>query len=132
MHFTKSEARAAVLLCVLALLAAALGLFQYRAPDRSGLPFDPAPADSAVLNRVAEELDSRKLPLDVNSASIKALERLEGIGPGLAGRIIQERQRGGPFTDAEDLAVRVRGIGVLTIERLAPHLTFRDRAQQEQ
>ena len=132
MHFTRSEARVAVFLCLLALLAAGLRLFQYRALERHALPFDPAPADSAVLNRVARELESRKLPLDVNSASSRALERLEGIGPKLAGRIIEERNRGGPFADAEDLAARVRGIGALTIERLAPKLTFRNSAPQEQ
>jgi competence ComEA-like helix-hairpin-helix protein len=131
-HFTKSEARVAVILCLLALLAAGLRLLQYRALERHALPFDPAPADSAVLDRVARELESRKLPLDVNSASPRALERLEGIGPKLAGRIIEERNRGGPFADAENLAARVRGIGALTIERLAPQLTFRNTAQQEQ
>jgi len=131
-HFTKNEARTAVLLCLFALLAVTLRLFQYRTADRPGLPFEPAPADSAVLNRVTEELDSRKLPLDVNSASSRALERLEGIGPELASRVVEERRKGGPFADAEDLAARVRGIGVLTIERLAPKLTFRDTARQEQ
>jgi len=95
-----------------------LRLFQYRALDRHTLPFDPAPADSAVLN--------------VNSASSRALERLEGIGPELAARIIEERNRGGPFADAGDLAARVRGIGQLTIERLARQLYFRDSAPQEQ
>ena len=107
-------------------------LFQYRALDRHTLPFDPAPADSAVLNRVVRELESRELPLDVNSASSRALERLEGIGPELAARIIEERNRGGPFADAGDLAARVRGIGQLTIERLARQLYFRDSAPQEQ
>jgi len=70
--------------------------------------------------------------MKANSASSRALERLEGIGPKLAGRIIEERNRGGPFADAEDLAARVRGIGALTIERLAPKLTFRNSAPQEQ
>lgn len=132
MRFTKSEARTAVLLCLLALLAATLRLFQYHTADRHGFPFEPAPADSAVLNLVSEELDSRKLPLNVNFADSRALERLEGIGPELASRIVEERRKGGPFADAEDLAARVKGIGVLTIERLAPQLTFRDTAQKEQ
>jgi len=132
MRFSKNEARAVVLLCLLALLAGTLRLCQYRAPQPQALPFDPAPADSAVLNRVVRELESRKLPLNVNSADSRAFERLDGIGPELAGRIVEERRRGGAFADAEDLAARVRGIGPLTIERLAPQLTFYDPEQQEQ
>ena len=132
MRFSKNEARAAVLLCLLALLAATLRLCQYRASQPQALPFDPAPADSAVLNRVVRELESRKLPLNVNSADSRALERLEGVGPALAGRIVEERRTGGPFADAEDLAARVRGIGLPTVERLAPQLTFHDPEKQEQ
>jgi len=49
-------------------------------------------------------------PIDVNSAPIDQLETLPGIGPALAGAIVQERERNGPFRSVDDLN-RVPGIG---------------------
>jgi|GEM_PF-2353416 len=56
---------------------------------------------------------------DINSAPATELALLPGVGPQLAERIIAEREAGGPFTSAEQLA-RVRGIGPKTIEQVAP------------
>lgn len=59
---------------------------------------------------------ARPEPIDVNRADAEELERLPGIGPALAARIMEAR-RARPFTSVEDLA-RVRGIGSATVERL--------------
>ncbi len=48
--------------------------------------------------------------VDVNRASQAELEALPGMGPALAGRVIEERQKA-PFKDWADLIQRVRGIG---------------------
>jgi competence ComEA-like helix-hairpin-helix protein len=56
-------------------------------------------------------------PVRVNRATAGELERLPGIGPGLARAIVQDRARNGPFRTASDLA-RVRGIGPALVERL--------------
>jgi len=60
-------------------------------------------------------------PLDVNLASAAELERLPGVGPALAARIVDVRAREGPFGSVDDLR-RVRGVGVATLERLRPRL----------
>ena len=60
--------------------------------------------------------------VDVNAADAAELERLPGVGPALAKRIVEERKRRGPFQSAEDLT-RVRGIGPKTRERLEPYVT---------
>ena len=60
-------------------------------------------------------------PLDVNLASAAQLERLPGVGPALAARIVDVRAREGPFGSVDDLR-RVRGVGVATLERLRPRL----------
>jgi competence ComEA-like helix-hairpin-helix protein len=60
-------------------------------------------------------------PLDLNRASAAELERLAGVGPALAARILQERARSGSFTAVDDL-LRVRGIGPATLERLRPRV----------
>ena len=62
-------------------------------------------------------------PVDVDRATAAELERLPGIGPALARRIVEEREKGGPFGSAEALE-RVRGIGPRLAERLRERVTF--------
>lgn len=49
--------------------------------------------------------------VDVNNASRAELEAVSGIGPAVAGRILDERNKGGSFKDWRDLIGRVKGIG---------------------
>ncbi len=55
---------------------------------------------------------------EVNRADRAELESVKGIGPGLAGRIIDARQSG-PFKDWDDLVGRVGGIGPATAGKLS-------------
>ena len=64
--------------------------------------------------------------IDVNSANAAELERLPRVGPALAQRIIDHRQRHGPFQTPEDLR-HVRGIGPSTVRLLEPLVTFSGR-----
>lgn len=50
------------------------------------------------------------LAVDANTASADELQTIRGIGPAMAARIVEARQRE-PFQDLEDLRSRVRGIG---------------------
>jgi competence ComEA-like helix-hairpin-helix protein len=63
-------------------------------------------------------------PVDVNTAAVRALERIPGIGPVIAARIVEERNANGPFESVDDLA-RVRGIGAHTVETLRPWIVLR-------
>lgn len=62
-------------------------------------------------------------PIDVDVAPASELERLPGIGPALAGRIVADREANGPFGSAAALQ-RVRGVGPVLAGRLAPYVTF--------
>jgi competence ComEA-like helix-hairpin-helix protein len=58
-------------------------------------------------------------PVPVNSATVRELECLKGIGPSLAARIVADRTLHGPFAAVEDLD-RVPGVGKGLVERLRP------------
>ncbi|MDE2797188.1 MAG: helix-hairpin-helix domain-containing protein [Gemmatimonadota bacterium] len=61
--------------------------------------------------------------ININSATAKEFERLHGIGPQIAGRIVAYREKNGAFKRVDDIT-KVRGIGPKTLERLRPHLTM--------
>ncbi|MDV2115565.1 ComEA family DNA-binding protein [Alcaligenes faecalis] len=53
--------------------------------------------------------------VNLNTADAQQLQQIKGIGPRTAELILEERQRGGPFDSLQDLADRVKGIGVKKI-----------------
>ena len=64
---------------------------------------------------------STEAAVDINRATVAELVALPGIGPALAARIVEARQER-VFQRVEDL-VNVRGIGLVTLERLLPLVT---------
>jgi competence protein ComEA len=61
--------------------------------------------------------------VDLDRASAAEIERLPGIGPVLARRVVANRDSLGPFGSLKALE-RVKGIGPATAKRLAPYVTF--------
>jgi competence protein ComEA len=59
--------------------------------------------------------------VNVNTATVAELERLPGVGPALAARIVEHREKNGAFKQAEDLML-VKGIGEKSFERLQPYV----------
>lgn len=60
--------------------------------------------------------------VDVNKATAQELANVPGIGPSIAGRIVEFREKNGPYERLEDL-MKVRGIGEKSFQKLRPHLT---------
>lgn len=83
------------------------------------LPAAPAALAEPRAAERAPVVTSAAGPLDVNSATAAELEALPGIGPALAGRIVEWRERHGRFRGVEALA-EVPGIGEGTVRRVAP------------
>lgn len=52
---------------------------------------------------------SSALIININRATVEELDTLDGIGPALARRIVQDRQLNGPFSTVESIT-RVKGI----------------------
>lgn len=86
-------------------------------------PARPAGVERAGVGSGREVRPARDR-VNVNRADASELERLRGIGPALAARIVALRARKGRFTRLEDL-LEVRGIGPATLEEIRPHAVLR-------
>lgn len=122
----KSMLTAAALLCGAALVRFVVA---DGGPPPTPLEGRPSIADSLLVagDSVAKEKERRSRPLepgeriDPNVAGEEDLDRLPGVGPATAARIVEAREDGGPFASVDDLQ-RVRGIGAATVERMRPFL----------
>ncbi len=65
-----------------------------------------------------------RFPLDINRASAAELELLPGIGPVLAGRIVEYRKLRGRFQSVDEL-LDVPGIGPKRLEQIRPYVVVR-------
>ena len=65
-----------------------------------------------------------KESLNINTATAETLQRLPGVGPAMADRIIAHRKENGPFTDPEQL-MDVSGIGEKKFGRMRPFVRVR-------
>jgi competence ComEA-like helix-hairpin-helix protein len=78
----------------------------------------PAHRDTPTTSAPAAKHASPSQPVDINRASEDELRALPGVGAVLASRIVEARERDGPFGSIDDLR-RVRGFGRAKIEKLA-------------
>lgn len=91
----------------------------YPQVEQAGPHAHSSPPPSIIPTAGRKEARLRET-IDVNEASSEELQRLPGIGPKLAQRILDERGRK-PFETVDDLR-RVAGIGPKTLEKLRPHV----------
>ncbi len=97
-----------------------------RAPNPPGHPGSPpvaGPPAAAPPSDAGPALPSE--PLDVNRADAAQLARLPGVGPGLAQRIVEERERRGRFESPETLRY-VLGMGPKKLAAIRRFITVRD------
>ena len=60
--------------------------------------------------------------VNINAATADQLTALPGIGPSYAQRIVEYREKNGPFKKVEDL-LNVTGIGEKTFEKIKDRIT---------
>jgi competence ComEA-like helix-hairpin-helix protein len=102
-------------------------------PGSVGFRAAPAPRperDSLAAGsaRLARPLGSGER-IDVDRASAAELTRLPRIGPGLAARIVTNREAEGPFGSLEGLD-RVPGVGPALLDAIRPHAAFSGRSRR--
>jgi len=69
---------------------------------------------ATTFGATSEEKVSR---VNVNTATAEEIASLPGIGPSYAKRIVEYREKNGPFKRVEDL-LNVQGIGEKTLEKI--------------
>jgi competence protein ComEA len=97
------------LAAVVCLMTAAPALAQQAKPSAENTRATKPPASTAIVN--------------INSASAAEFEALPGIGPKTAARIVEYRQKNGPFKKVEEL-MNVRGLGEKNFLKLKAQLTL--------
>jgi len=60
--------------------------------------------------------------VDINTATVEQLTALPGVGPTLAARIVEHREKAGRFTRTEEL-LNVKGIGEKNFHKIEAWLT---------
>jgi competence protein ComEA len=66
--------------------------------------------------------EGKATPVNLNVATAAELEKLPGVGPAMAARIIEYRQKNGGFKKIEDL-MNVKGIAEKAFLKLKPLVT---------
>lgn len=84
-------------------------------------PAEDARAGPAATPGRAPSGDAPAETVDLNTAGVRELDALPGIGPVLAERIVEHRRAHGPFRTTDEL-LAVRGIGPRLFERLRPRV----------
>jgi competence protein ComEA len=84
---------------------------------RKGEAEPPAPPNGSAPDAVSAKIN-------INTASVEELDKLPGIGPSIAGAIIDYRTTNGPFKQIEDIN-EVKGIGDALFEKIKEQITVR-------
>lgn len=87
------------------------------APPEIPQPDQNKPSNNKQTNTKRD----KKTVVDINKATVDEFTKLQGVGEGLAQRIVADRQKNGPFKTAEDL-MRVSGIGQKKFEQLKDNI----------
>jgi competence protein ComEA len=88
--------------------------------------FGAAPSSAAPRQRPGGQSAAKPsltTTVNINTASASELEALPGIGAKTATRIVDYRQKNGPFKKVEEL-MNVRGVGEKNFLKLKPQLTI--------
>ncbi|MDP6039285.1 MAG: helix-hairpin-helix domain-containing protein [Candidatus Latescibacteria bacterium] len=121
--FNRNEQIVLLLLCGTLLVGIVISYLDKRNPD--DIPDfevhkNAVPVPEAIETSAKHDTDA---PIAINLATEKDFQRLPGIGPQIASRIVAYREQHGAFKTIDDLT-QVSGIGPKTLERLRPHLSL--------
>jgi len=129
--FTPQESKAIIFIIVILLIGSGVTVYKKYHPDfapelliEKNFPeqkkvFEPVKS-SAISDNIDLKIPGRKVNL--NTATLKELESLPGIGPELGKRILEFRENKGNFSTIDEI-VNVKGIGPKILEKLKNLIT---------
>lgn len=77
---------------------------------------------AATAKAPAAKIESGKV-VNINQATLNQLIEIKGVGPVMAQRIVEFREKNGPFKKLEDL-LSVKGIGEKKLEKMRNQLSL--------
>jgi competence protein ComEA len=78
-------------------------------------------AIQAGFGQPSQAAESKEL-VDINKATATELEQLPGVGPSIALKIVEFREKNGPFQSVDEL-LKIRGIGEKSLDRFRDLIT---------
>ena len=100
---------------LVALLMAAMAAIGSAVASSSLLAASPA-------NTASEARPDAAGALDINSASVEDLMTVQGVGQVIAQRIVEFREKNGPYKSVDDL-LKVQGIGEKSLAKIRDRLS---------
>lgn len=119
-HFTRQERWTLLILAVFLLIGMGFDFYQR---NFAASRIHQIPAEQVNFFQVKQQDLVLKEQINPNTADSERLQKLPGVGPELAEKIISYRQQQGYFAVPEDLR-KVSGIGPATYKKIQPHLTL--------
>ena len=81
-----------------------------------------------LVSLAAEEKKEPEPPVNINTATVKQLSRLPGVGEVIAQRIVNHREKSGKFRKVEELLV-IQGISKKKLEKLRPLIAVEEEGK---
>jgi competence protein ComEA len=88
----------------------------------------PTPSAAQTSHPSSSKAAVTSAIVNINTASASDLEALPGIGAKTAARIVEYRQKNGPFKKIEEL-MNVRGVGEKNFLKLKPQITIASKPE---
>jgi comEA protein len=129
--FTPQESKTIIFLIAVLLIGSGVTIYKKYHPDFAPelLIENNFPEQKKVIEPVRSPAISENINLKIpdrkvnlNTATLRELESLPGIGPELGKRILDYREKKGNFSTIDEL-VNIRGIGLKTYEKLKNLIT---------
>jgi len=90
-----------------------------------------SPERAAELRKLELQLARGEVQLDLNSVPADELQLLYKAGPAISGRLVEEREKNGPYRSLQELSARVKGVGEKMIEKWKSYVTLPWQTQQD-
>lgn len=98
---------------------------RYNPSKEFNIPEKTVSIDTTDSSSAEKEEDVISAKININTANLKTLQKLTGIGPTYAKRIIDYRIEHGSFKSIDEL-LKIKGIGKKRLEKIKPFIKLKE------